>query len=298
MAKANKDRQAEFVKWMGPIVEALRKLGGSGRPREVTDLVAQNEKVPDDKLEEIMQSGTLKFPNQVAWARQYLVWEGILDSSIKGTWVLTEKGYHSHLTYEESRLIFLKWVEIFAEARKDKTEKELETEFSQPDLPEIEKIESVYNPTLLEVLQSVTPDGFERLCQRLLRELDFEEVEVTKKSHDGGIDGVGVLRINPLVSFRVLFQCKRYKGSVSSEQVQAFQGAVQGEADKGLILTTGTFTRDAIKVASKAGKTPIELIDGSKLTKLFEEIKLGVKPKTVYEVDLSFFEPYLEQRNQ
>jgi restriction system protein len=288
-----KERQAEFVKWMQPILVALRQLGGSGSPKEVSDLIAVNEKISDKKLEEVMKSGGSKFHNQVAWARQYLVWEGLLDSSKKGTWTLTEKGYNTNLSYEHSRQVFLKWVAVFAEARKNKTKQDVLEELTQAELLEPEKADITYNPSLLEILQKVTPEGFERICQILLRESGFEKVTVTGKSGDGGIDGIGILQINSFVSFNVLFQCKRYKGGVTPSQVRDFRGAMQGRAEKGIIITTGYFTQEAIREANREGVPPIEIVDGDKLVSLFEKVELGLKPKKVFEVDLNFFQPFL-----
>lgn len=278
---------------MQPTLAALRQLGGSGSPKEVSDLIIINEKVSDKKLEEIMKSGGSKFHNQVAWARQYLVWEGLLDSSKKGTWTLTEKGYNTNLTYEESRQVFLKWVAVFAEARKNKTRQDSLDELTEEELLKPEKADVSYNPGLLEILQKVTSEGFERICQILLRESGFEKVTVTGKSGDGGIDGIGVLQINPFVSFNVLFQCKRYKGAVTPSQVRDFRGAMQGRAEKGIIITTGYFTQEAIREANREGVPPIEIVDGDKLVILFEKVELGLKPKKIYEVDLNFFQPFL-----
>ncbi|AUB83630.1 hypothetical protein THSYN_23555 [Candidatus Thiodictyon syntrophicum] len=146
--------------------------------------------------------------------------------------------------------------------------------------------------SLLDVLKSLPPEGFERASQRLLRESGFERVVVTGKSGDGGIDGNGILQVNPFVSFTVLFQCKRYAGSVSASQVRDFRGAMVGRADKGIIITTGTFTTEAMKEARRDGAPPIELVDGDTLVQMFERLELGVKPKTVYEVDETFFEEY------
>ena len=148
------------------------------------------------------------------------------------------------------------------------------------------------NPTLLDVLQSLPTEGFERVSQRLLRESGFERVIVTGKSGDGGIDGHGILQVNPFVSFTVLFQCKRYTGAVSASQVRDFRGAMMGRADKGIIIPTGTFTTEATKEARRDGAPPIELVDGEKLVRMFERLELGVKPKTVYEVDETFFKEY------
>lgn len=126
----------------------------------------------------------------------------------------------------------------------------------------------------------------------MLREAGFEKVEVTGRSGDGGIDGNGVLQLNPFVSFQVLFQCKRYEGNVTAPQVRDFRGAMMGRAEKGIILSTGTFTADAKREAFRDGVQPIELVDGEKLVEMFEQLELGMKPRTVYEVNQEFFEPF------
>jgi restriction system protein len=290
----NKIRQAEFTKWFGPLLDALRDLGGSGRPKEATEKIAKNLKISDEILEEVMKSGTPRFANQVAWARQYLVWEGLLEENTRGVWTLTEKGRKTKLNNEHSRLIFLKWVEIHQKTRKSKSKSEI---INEQEEIEPESIEHTYTPTLLEVLQNVTPKGFENICKRLLREHGFENVEVTGGSHDGGIDGYGTLELNPFVSIKVLFQCKRYKGTVSRAQVGDFRNAMLGRAEKGIILTTGTFSEDAKREASRDGAPPVELIDGQKLVQLFEERELGLKPKTIYEIDMKFFEPFMDKLN-
>lgn len=279
---------------MGPLLDALRDLGDSGKPKEVTERIAKNLNISDKVLEEIMKSGTPRFHNQVSWARQYLVWESYLEDSTRGIWTLSEKGREAHLSNEQARQIFLKWVEIHQKARKDKSREDI---IIDQEEEEPENIEHTFTPALLEVLQSVTPKGFENICKRLLREHGFDSVEVTGGSHDGGIDGYGTLELNPFVTIKVLFQCKRYKGTVSRAQVGDFRNAMFGRAEKGIILTTGTFSEDAKKEATRDGAPPIELIDGQKLVSLFESKDLGVKPKIVYEVDLKFFEPYMDKTN-
>ena len=139
---------------------------------------------------------------------------------------------------------------------------------------------------------SLQPSGFERLAQRILREAGFTQVVVTGSSGDGGIDGYGTLQVNPLVSFKVLFQCKRYAKSVSPSQVRDFRGAMAGRADKGIIITTGTFTAEARREASRDGVPPIELIDGEKLVDMLENLELGLKPIKAYEVDEVFFNQF------
>lgn len=285
-----KNSQAEFVRWFGPLLDALRQLGGSAKPREASDKIAENLDLHEDKLNELLNSGQSRYYNQVAWARQYLAWEGLLDTSQHGIWALSAKGENAKLTDGQAREIFLKWVDIHRKAKQDKSEKEIieEQEESEPD-----DIQPTNKTDLLQVLQSLTPEGFEKICQRLLRESGFEKVVVTGQSHDGGIDGYGTLEMNPFVSFKVLFQCKRYKGTVSRSQVGDFRNAMIGRAEKGIIMTTGTFSSDAIKEANRDGAPQVELVDGEKLVEMFKRVELGVKPKTVYEVDLPFFEPYM-----
>jgi restriction system protein len=287
-----KNSQAEFVKWFGPLLDALRDLGGSAKPREASDKIAEKLKLNDKKLNESLNSGQSRYYNQVAWARQYLAWEGLLDTSKHGIWTLSQKGEETILNENESRDIFIKWVDIHRKAKKDKSENEIleEQEENEPD-----DIQNTNSTDLLQVLQSVSPNGFERICQRLLRESGFEKVVVTGQSHDGGIDGHGILEINPFVSFKVLFQCKRYKGTVSRSQVGDFRNAMIGRAEKGIIITTGTFSSDAVKEANREGAPQVELVDGEKLVEMFKKVELGVKPKIVYEVDLMFFEPYMDK---
>jgi restriction system protein len=285
---SKKVKKTEFVKWMGPLLDALRDLGDSGKPKEVSQRIAEKLNLSNAVLDETLKSGANRFHNQVQWARQYLVWEGFLDSSKHGTWRLTEIGKHTHLSEDDGHKIFLKWVAIFQADRKKSN-----IEDEQQELP-IDSVELDSYSNLLDVLQKLSPAGFEKVCKELLREHDFENVEVTGKSHDGGIDGYGTLEINPFVSFKVIFQCKRYKGSVSRAQVGDFRNAMLGRAEKGIIMTTGTFTQDAIREANRDGAPRIELIDGFKLVEMFEKVGLGLKPKTVYEIDLNYFKSFMD----
>lgn len=279
---------AEFVKWFGPLLDALRALGDSGRPREVSSRIAEDLALPDELLDETLKSGASKFHNQVAWARQYLVWEGLLDSSKHGTWKLTEKGRGTSLSHEQAQAVFVKWTAIHAENRKHKSDKPQNTTLASTPINIDESLES---PNLLTVLRSITPQAFEKVCRELLRESGFENVQVTGGSADEGIDGFGVLEINPFVSFKVLFQCKRYKEGnvVSRAQVGDFRNAMLGRAEKGIIITTSTFSNAAIKEANREGAPQVELVDGEKLVEMFERAELGVKSRTVYDVDPAYF---------
>lgn len=289
VAKEKKEEGAQFVRYFGPLLNALRGLGGSAKADEAVDRVAEDLKIPDEVLNETLPSGGSRFRNQVAWARFYLVRDGLIDSSKHGVWSLTEKGFKTQLSAEQSREMFLRWVKIFQEQRKQKEKTEPVAEQVAEGTGSVSKD---YREQVLETLLSLPPAGFERLSQRLLRESGFTQVVVTGQVGDGGIDGYGILQVNPLVSFKVLFQCKRYAKSVAPSQVRDFRGAMSGRADKGIIITTGTFTAEAKREATRDGAPPIELIDGEKLIDMLEQLELGLKAVTTFEVSHAFFNEF------
>lgn len=292
MAKRRNAEGTKFLRYFGPLLDALRKLGGSGSPDEVVEQIARDMALSDDEQNELVPSGGSRLKTNVAWARFYLVREGLLDSSKRGVWSLTEKGRASHLTVEQAGEIFARWVRVFDKQRKDRTNEQ------EPIAEQVAEGSGApskdYRAETLELLLTLPPSGFERLSQRLLREAGFTQVAVTGQSGDGGIDGYGTLQINHLVSFKVLFQCKRYAKSVSPSQVRDFRGAMAGRADKGIIITTGTFTAEARREASRDGVPPIELIDGDKLVTMLESLELGLRPVTTYELDHTFFAEFGE----
>jgi restriction system protein len=293
-------KQSEFLKGFGPTLNALRELGGSGSPGEVSALVALQEKVPEVKLNETIKSGASKFHNQVCWARQYLVWEGYIDSAVRGVWKLTPAGQTKKITAEEARQIFLKWVEVNSLKRKPKvapTSPEVaEEEVDEEEIDDDSSISVDYKQQVLEYLRRMHPTAFERFCLYMLRVNNFENPKLTGGSHDEGIDGVAKLRINPFVSFRVLFQAKRYKdgNNVSRAQIGDFRNAMIGRADKGIFITTSKFTSEAVKEANREGAPQVELVDSEQLVKMIEFSKLGLKPVTTYEIDHEFFQQYLK----
>ncbi len=287
---SKKKEGAQFVQYFGPLLDALRELGGSARPSEASEKVASILQIPQDEQDVLLDSGSPKFHNAVQWARFYLVREGLIDGSQRGVWTLTQLGWKTHLTHKQSRNIFLKWVDNFAKSRKQKNSK------SSPDDEDIDDTEAAppvsYRTQVLELVRSIPPDAFERLCQRLLRESGFTAVTVTGRSGDGGIDGIGILQINPFVSFRVLFQCKRYSGSVSTSHIRDFRGAMLGRADKGIIITTGSFTQEARKEGLRDGAPSLELVDGDNLIDMFEHLEFGLNPRKTFEVDQDFFHTF------
>ena len=290
MAKNNEIEGAQFVRYFGPVLDALRDLGGSGTPDEVVERVAKDLQLPDAVQNDLLPSGEPRYRNQVAWARFYLVREGLVDSSKRGVWSLTERGRKTTLTPEEAREIFLKWVGIFQQRRKSKANAPAETLDGAADGSGAAPND--FRSDVIELVLTLPPAGFERLCQRLLREAGFTQVIVTGSSGDGGIDGYGTLQVNPLVSFKVLFQCKRYSKSVPAAHVRDFRGAMAGRADKGIILTTGTFTAEARREASRDGVPAIELIDGEKLVDMFMTLEFGLRPIKTFEVDRAFFDEF------
>ena len=287
MVKRKDDEGAQFVRYFGPVLDALRKLGGSGKPDEVMEQIANDLALSDEIQNDLLPSGESRFRNQVSWARFYLVREGLVDSSKRGVWSLTERGRTTSLTNVQGREIFLRWVSIFQAQRKAKAL------VADPIAEQVAEATGAppkdYRTETIEILLGLSPNGFERLSQRLLREAGFTQVVVTGQSGDGGIDGYGTLQINPLVSFKVLFQCKRYTKSVSPSHVRDFRGAMAGRADKGIIITTGSFTAEARREASRDGVPPIELIDGEKLIDMLENLELGLRSITTYEINHAFF---------
>ena len=252
---SSQQKGPQFVRYFQPVIDALTKLGGSGRPEEVEEAIAEQLGLSESERNEQIPSGQSRFSNKVNWARFYLVKAGLIDSSTRGVWSLSEKGRTTSLSAEQALELFNLIHKPFVTDRKrSKAEKVIEDEIvSLEDLD--------HRSALQTILLEMPAEGFERLCQRLLRESGFEKVQITGKSGDGGLDGIGVLQVNPFVSFKVLFQCKRYSGSVTPSQVRDFRGAMMGRADKGIILTTGTFTSEARKEAVRDGVPPIELVD-------------------------------------
>jgi len=251
----------------------MHQLGGSASISEQEDTVAALLNLTDKEISEIHRGTQTKLSYRLAWARTYLKAFGLLENSSRGVWSLTSKG-------NTTTSVDPREVRRFVQAlNKESTSSKRKSKISEPEVsePELQKIP--WKDELLETIKSIPADAFERLCQRLLRESGFTSVEVTGKSGDGGIDGKGVVRIGGLLSFRVNFQCKRYRGSVSPATVRDFRGANEGRADKGLIITTGRFTTDAKREAQRDGASPIDLIDGSDLVEKLKQLEIGVEVK-------------------
>jgi restriction system protein len=275
-----------------PTVQALKMLGGSSTTEEIYDKVAQILNLPDHVLE-IPHGNTSQgeVEYRLVWSRTYLKKYGLIENSARGVWSLVSTSIDLENLDAKDIVKSIKEADKKKIAPKDafvpvEMSDDLESGVSAEALEEVGWHQQLHN-----LLLSMSPDAFERLTQRMLRESGFIQVQVTGKSGDGGIDGVGIARISGFLSFHVLFQCKRYQGSVTASQVRDFRGAMQGRTDKGLLITTGAFTRDAMKEATRDGAPPIDLIDGEQLVLRLKELGLGVKITMVesVEVDANWF---------
>jgi restriction system protein len=273
----------KYDELFNPTLTALHNLGGSGSVDEMEEQIATILKLTDEQVNEIHRGNTSKFSYRLAWARNYLKRFGLLENSSRGVWALTETGLKTKKVDKE--VVKRK---VVADDRQERLNKEKLKPIDQSDEPddneEIQKFS--WQEEIIDELQNISPSSFERLCQRLLRELGFQNVEVTGQANDGGIDGKGMLKLGGVLSFHVIFQAKRYKGSVSPSVVRDFRGAMVGRADKGLIITTGTFTREAKREAQRDGAPPIDLMDGNDLAEKLKELKLGVDIELVEKVNI------------
>lgn len=266
-----------------PTLQALKNLGGSGTVQEIYEQVVQILNLPDQVLEiPHGTTSTSEVEYRLGWSRTYLKKYGLLENSSRGVWSLLSTS--TDFEYLDTQEI----VKAVRDANKNKVDASDSTiEAIDENSEELE-----WHQQLHKMLLGLEPAAFERLVQRLLRESGFIQVQITGKSGDGGIDGVGIARINGFLSFHVLFQCKRYQGSVTAGQIRDFRGAMQGRTDKGLFVTTGTFTRDAAKEATRDGAPPIDLIDGKQLVERLKELRLGVRITMIesVEIDTAWFE--------
>ena len=274
----------QYNQMMIPTLKALQTLGGSANIDELDSRAIDIMQLPEDMRNVLhKESGTLtEVSYRLAWARTYLKKYGLIDNSSRGVWSFTEafRGDIEKLSPDE----IVQKVRSMSRKASESVEEDDNLENDGVDLPE----EAMnWREKLREVLLEMSPDAFERLTLRLLRESGFTQVEVTGKSNDHGIDGKGIIRLNGIMSFHMIFQCKRYKGSVTPSEIRDFRGAMQGRADKGLFITTGTFTSEAKKEAVRDGAPALDLIDGDALIERLKDLGLGVTEKIVKDYEIS-----------
>ncbi len=273
---------------MCELFQAMKELGGSGTIREIDDKTIEILGVPIE-VQEIMHGSSSKteIEYRLAWTRTYMKKVGILENSSRGVWSLTSKG--RELEKIDPIEIVQKVREMTSLNRKDAPNINIEDENLENDgVDTPDEIQS-WREKLKNILMNLKPDAFERLTQRILRESGFTQVKVTGKTGDGGIDGMGIVKLNGIISFHMLFQCKRYTGTVGAGEIRDFRGAMQGRADKGLFITTGKFSTPAIEEANRQGAAPIDLVDGDELVEKLKELQLGVAPVNDYVIDEAWF---------
>lgn len=276
-----------------PSMKALKVLGGSGNIQEIYDKVCELEGYSEEQQSVFHKEGPQnEIAYRLAWARSYLKTYGLIENIGRGVWSITEKGRNLQTIDQKEikRVVQRKTKKSLSEPFDDSTTSQEDSKAGESieTLPlgaQIPVDSEVWIEKLLSILQKIPPDAFERLCQRLLRESGFIKVEVTGRKGDGGIDGIGVLKI-ALLSFQVFFQCKRYGGSVGPSEIRDFRGAMVGRTDKGLFITTGNFTSAAKKEATRDGAPALDLIDGVQLCQILKDLKLGVETKTIEVVEI------------
>jgi restriction system protein len=287
----------QYNEMLWPVLQAVSGLGGSASIGEIVEEVIKRESFSEEQQAVLHNDGPeTEIGYRLAWARTYLKAMSLLTNSSRGVWALTDQGSalmaDTSMSDDQRRERVREiWSAHLAELRKARRTRPAR-DAATPELAEATE-ERSWKEHLLDQLMGMAPDAFERLARRLLRESDFDRVTVTGKSGDGGIDGLGVYRLG-LVSFPIFFQCKRYRGSVGPGAVRDFRGAMAGRGDKGLLITTGRFTADAKKEATRDGPPPVDLIDGDRLCDLLKQYELGVltATRTVEDITInsSFFD--------
>ena len=265
-----------------PTLKALNNLGGSGSNEEIYNEVISITKLSSDVIDEMHSFTMSEVEYKLMWARTYLKNYGAVENSRQGVWSLTAKG--AKLLKEDN--IDTKEIVQF-------TNKKRGVAVSEED-EDITAEKKSWREQITDILLNLDPYAFERLAQRLLRECGFSDVVVTKRSGDGGIDGTGKLRIKGIFSFNVAFQCKRYKGQVGAAAIRDFRGSLGTNIEKGVLITTGAFTRSAREEASSEGKRLIDLMDGEELINKMAEYGIGLTEVKSYEVDEDFFNSLLD----
>jgi len=274
-----------FDSLMNPLLSALLALGGSGSVDEIYEKVLEQEKI-DERVSSIPhnpeKSNQTEIAYRLAWARTYLKKHGFLENSSRGIWALTK------LAREHKQVEPQVVVREVRDADKSASKQKVKKQNTQIEFGDSYTVESQgWKEELYHLLiKDLSPDAFERLTQRLLRESGFVQVEVTGRTGDGGIDGKGIARIHGFMSFHVIFQCKKYHGSVSASDIRDFRGAMVGRADKGPFITTGTVTSAAVKEATRDGAPPIDLVDGEQLAEKLKEFKLGLNTEMIERVTI------------
>lgn len=285
MARKKKILSPTYTELIVPTYEVIKELGNSASNQEIYNKIVENLKLPDEIVDEPHgnNSGRGELEYQLAWARTYLKNYGVISNSKRGVWSILPQ-FMGNVQLNKTKVV------AYTSLKKSRNQ-----ENKNPSIHEEETLDSPdeispWRKKIMDILLNIDPFAFERLSQRLLRECGFTEVRVTQKTGDGGIDGTGKLKINGVFSFNVAFQCKRYKGVISPAVVQAFRGSLPKNIEKGILITTGTFSKKAKEEAANPSRQQIDLMDGEEFVNKLAEYEIGVKPVIDYEIDEKFFE--------
>ncbi len=286
----------QYHQLFNPVLKAMHRLGGSASVAEMNDeAIGSLDLSPSDVAQQHDDHST-EVEYRLAWARTYLKAFGLLNNTSRGVWVLTPSGQNCKDVDESTVVRFMRMQRKArsigkhaddANAPDQKIQADPGLDVDTAEVVAQTAQEFAWQEQLMHALLNLAPSAFERLCQRLLRESGFTQVRVTGRSGDGGIDGVGLVQLGGLLSFPVLFQCKRYRGSVGAGVIRDFRGAMIGRADRGLVLTTGSYTHDARVEATRDGAPPIDLVDGDRLLEKLKELRLGVEVRMIEEVTVN-----------
>lgn len=275
-----------FDSLMNPLLDALFSLGGSGSIDEIYEKVLDLENI-DEKISSIPhnseKSNYTEVGYRLAWARTYLKKYGFLENSSRGVWALTKLAKEQKHVAPQVVVKEVRETDKAQLRQKSNNIKNDDIDLSDSDTPDVQGWKEELHHLLT---REISADAFERLAQRLLRESGFVQVEVTGRTGDGGIDGKGIARIHGFMSFHVIFQCKKHKASISAADIRDFRGAMVGRADKGLFITTSTFTSAAVKEATRDGAPPIDLVDGEQLAEKLKQLQLGIMTEMIEKVTI------------
>lgn len=282
-------RVPRYPKLIQPTFDALKSLGGSGTNDEILEKIISNLHLSDEVVD-ILHLGNRNMSElsyQAAWARTYLKIAGVISNSARSVWSINP-------SFQKEEELDIKAIVKKALDSRPSSPKNRKMNSSSDSVEEVDDADpdevEPWKTRLADILKTMNPYGFERLSQRMLRECGFSDVKVTKQSGDGGIDGTGKLKINGIFSFNVAFQCKRYSGSVGAPEIRDFRGSLTTNIEKGVFITTGTFTQQAREEAAAPGKQQIDLMDGEEFINKILEYRIGVKEVTAFEIDEEYFQ--------
>ncbi len=259
-----------------PLLKLLHQLGGKAEPKELYPKLRENfpQLTEDDVTARLPSSpSTFRWHNLVQWSRQKLVDKGELDGSTRGVWKLTRRGRERAIGASSN----------------SSEELLLAHQATLKDL--VYDNESEVKRRIISELQSLSGTEFEQFCISFLGPLGYEQLQVTNKGADRGIDGHGLFR-QGVVTIRSAFQAKRWRQNpVSRPEIDKFRGAIQGDYDHGVFLTTGRFTSDAEAASIKKGAISLLLLDGEAIAESMIRTGIGVvrRPVQLFDLDPEFF---------